>query len=63
MTHEPKMSKYDLHNDHECDPGPCLCACGCERELGCRYLLGSYCTLCHIAIVYDHEGHGKKEQP
>lgn len=51
----PSLS--EIHEDHDCKPGPCQCICGCETELGCTTILGSLCSRCHIAYVrgdYTH---------
>lgn len=45
-----------IHACHDCDPGPCLCACGCQNSMGCREVLGPYCTSCHMNIVREREG-------
>ena len=47
----------ELHASHDCDPGPCTCACGCQRPLGCRESLGPYCSMCHLGIVYGNLPH------
>lgn len=51
----------DYHASHECDPGPCVCRCGCTQQMGCR-ALGGLCSVCHVRYLRDDEAHGFKQQ-
>lgn len=42
-----------LHASHDCNPGPCICKCGCVTPMGCRTALGGLCSTCHLEAIYD----------
>jgi hypothetical protein len=48
----------EYHASHECDPGKCVCKCGCQQEMGCRWLGSGLCSRCHLEYIYDEEVHG-----
>lgn len=52
----------ELHASHDCNPGPCLCKCGCTVRLGCRTALGGLCSVCHISYVRGDDEHGFPEE-
>ena len=51
----------EYHASHDCDPGPCVCRCGCKVEMGCR-ALGGLCSRCHLDYIWDEGDHGFKDQ-
>lgn len=56
--HPIKDMLTEYHNSHNCNPGKCLCKCGCTIYLGCRALT-ELCSHCHMAVVrYDDDEHG-----
>lgn len=44
------ISLTDSMHDHDCKPGPCNCACGCNTYLGCTQW-GGICTSCHMQAL------------
>jgi len=51
----------DYHASHDCDPGPCMCKCGCTQQMGCR-ALGGMCSVCHVRYLRDDDKHGFKQE-
>lgn len=49
----------EYHASHDCDPGQCVCKCGCTQMMGCRALSG-LCSQCHVASNWDDTEHGFK---
>lgn len=39
------------HASHDCQRGPCQCACGCQKERGCIHPFGPYCAECFMNYV------------
>ena len=50
-----KLREY--HASHDCNPGKCICVCGCQQEMGCR-ALGGLCSRCHINNNWGEENCG-----
>lgn len=49
------LSLDEYHAGHDCDPGQCVCKCGCAQMMGCRALT-QLCSRCsHEAAWGDGE--------
>jgi hypothetical protein len=49
----------EYHAGHDCNPGPCVCKCGCTQMMGCT-AMGGLCSVCHQKYFRDYEEHGFK---
>lgn len=56
----PEMHELHLalHEDHDCNPGPCQCKCGCTVSLGCTVLFGPLCSVCFVQDIRGDNEHG-----
>jgi hypothetical protein len=52
----------EYHASHDCNPGRCICVCGCEEEIGCTVLTGGMCSVCFIREQRD-DGDGPHGYP
>lgn len=49
----------ELHADHDCNPGQCVCICGCREDAGCSVIFGPLCCTCMIAANRGDDSHGE----
>lgn len=41
------------HETHDCNPGPCVCVCGCREPQNCRVTFGPLCSTCAVNSIRD----------
>jgi hypothetical protein len=52
----------EYHASHDCNPGKCICECGCQVEIWCTVWCGGMCSVCSIREMRD-EGDGPHRRP
>lgn len=57
----PSERVAELHTEHDCQPAPCACICGCDVKLGCTSF-GGLCGVCTVQDGRGNEAHGVREE-